>query len=188
MYKIAILASGNGSNAEEIIKTIPSFGDFQVELLISNNSNSIALKRAESYNIATAIFSKEEFSTTEKPLQLIKEKSIDAVILAGFLLLVPESIVTQFPTINIHPALLPKFGGKGMYGNRVHQAVIDAKELESGITIHTVDREYDKGEILLQAKCPVKADDTPLTLAQRVHELEYKYFTKTIANYLLSLT
>ena len=186
MKNITILASGSGTNAENLIKIFHGRDDGQVKLLMANRSEAFALVRANRLGIPTRIFNKEELYTSGKVLNELREFSTDLIVLAGFLWLIPPEITRAYPKriINIHPALLPAYGGKGMYGSRVHEAVIANRESVSGITIHSVDEEYDKGEMLFQAECPVMPDDSPETLANRIHELEYKYFPKIVLEYL----
>jgi len=181
MKNIAIFASGSGTNAENIINHFNNGNLAKVVLVLTENKNAYVLERVKKYGVSAFYFPIEDLKSG-KILDLLKEYCVDFIVLAGFLKLFPESIIEEFPKriINIHPALLPKFGGKGMYGNRVHQAVIEAEEKESGITIHNVNPKYDDGDIIFQAKCPVMKDDTPETLAQRVHSLEYKYYPEVI--------
>ena len=195
MKNIAILASGNGSNAQNIIeyfnleKNCPpeDSGIASVKIIITNKPDAYVITRAKNMDIPVVVFKKEELTTSPQPLlQLLKEHGIDYIILAGYLLKIPAELIHEYPDriINIHPALLPAYGGKGMYGNRVHEAVIAAKEKESGITIHLVDNEYDSGKILSQAKCSVDPEDTPQSLAAKIHELEYRNFPQTVAKYI----
>ncbi|HRZ96886.1 MAG TPA: phosphoribosylglycinamide formyltransferase [Paludibacter sp.] len=181
-YRIAILASGSGSNAENIIKYFSHSEQFIFPLIISNKPDAFVHKRAENLKIPSITFTREEFSEGAKVIEILKENKIDCIVLAGFLLKISTNIIEKFPDriINIHPALLPKFGGKGMYGDKVHQAVVDAHETESGITVHFVNEKYDEGNIIFQAKCPVTADDTAETVAHKVHALEYEHFPKVI--------
>jgi phosphoribosylglycinamide formyltransferase-1 len=182
MRKIAIFASGSGTNAENIIKYFSTKDSGQVTLVLSNKREAFVFKRAASCHVKSVFFEHNDFYGSQKVLNILLENKIDMVVLAGFLLLVPEDIIDRFrgKIINIHPALLPKYGGKGMYGDRVHKAVIMNHETESGITIHHVNRNFDEGDIIFQAKCPVLPDDTPETLAERVHSLEYAYFPGVI--------
>lgn len=185
MKNIAIFASGSGTNSENIIDHFNSGNLAKVILVLTENKNAYVLERAKKYGVSAFYFPVEDLKNG-KILNLLKEYCIDIIVLAGFLKLFPQSIIDIFPQqiVNIHPALLPKYGGKGMYGNRVHQAVIEAGEPESGITIHYVNSNYDDGNIIFQAKCPVMKDDTPDTLAQRVHSLEYKYYPEVIESLL----
>lgn len=188
MKKLAIFASGNGSNAQNIIEHFNGSNTATVSLIICNRPNAYVLERAAALGVPSAVLPREEL-TCENPaslLALLAEHSTDYIILAGYLLKIPEALVNAFPgrIINIHPALLPKFGGKGMYGKHVHQAVIDSNEPLSGITIHLVDARYDSGAHLFQATCPVLPDDTPDSLAERIHALEKEHFPKVIEQYI----
>ena len=180
--KIAILASGSGTNAENIIRYFRENQSIDVDLVISNKKDAYVLERAHRLNVATSVFTKQEFEEGDKVLSLLKEHGIDFIVLAGFLLRIPDILLGAYPDkiINIHPALLPKFGGKGMYGDRVHEAVVAAGETESGITIHYINEHYDSGNIIFQAKCPVLLTDAPHDVATKVHTLEYKYFPRII--------
>lgn len=181
MKKIAILASGNGTNAEALIRHFEGSDQAKIILIGSNNPQAYVLSRAENHNIKHFVFSKKEFENgSVKALLLLK--GVDMIVLAGFLLKVPENILQAFPNaiVNIHPALLPKYGGKGMYGMRVHQAVKDAGDKETGITIHWVNEHYDEGEIIFQKEVSVETTDTPEQIAEKVHTLEHKYFPKVI--------
>ena len=182
--KAVIFASGNGTNATHIIKYFDSKDTVSIDKVLSNKENAYVHKRAKSLGIPSSFFSKEAFKESSflKNLQ-----DIDYIILAGFLWLIPKYLIQAFPDriINIHPALLPKYGGKGMYGDHVHRAVINAGEEESGITVHLVNEEYDKGEVLSQARCKVKKEDTPDSLAQKIHQLEYEHFPRVIERYIM---
>lgn len=187
MANIAIFASGEGTNAEALIKhfNVPQ-GRHKVVVLLANKPNAGALARAIELGVPTSVFDRETFVQAFDILNELKDRKVDVVVLAGFLWLIPEVFIEEFPNriINIHPALLPKFGGKGMYGMHVHQAVKDAGEKQTGITIHLVNKEYDKGRILLQATCPVEQNDTPETISQKVHQLEHSNFASCIEAYL----
>ncbi len=180
--QIAILASGSGSNAENIVKFFSNNPHFEFPLIISNKADAFVHQRAKNLQIPSVSFSKDDFSSGDPILSLLKQHNIEVVILAGFLLKIPDALVAAFPNkiINIHPALLPKFGGKGMYGAHVHQAVADAGETESGITIHYINSNYDEGSIIFQAKCPVLPTDTADMIADKVHALEYEHYPKVI--------
>jgi phosphoribosylglycinamide formyltransferase-1 len=182
MKNIAIFASGNGSNAETIIRYFESRSDVSVRLVLSNNKNAKVLQRAANINVETFSFSREDFYNSHIISEILNQHNISLIVLAGFLWLIPDYLLKAFPNriINIHPALLPKYGGKGMYGMHVHQSVIDNGELMSGITIHFVNDVYDEGKIIYQATCPVEPDETPETLAQKIHVLEHKFFPETI--------
>ena len=180
--RIAIFASGSGSNAENIVHYFSGSSEFQFPLIISNQTNAYIHKRAETLKIPSFTFTKEQFFDAKPVLELLTEYNIDAIVLAGFLLKIPTLLIQHFPDkiINIHPALLPKFGGKGMYGARVHQAVKEAGEPETGITIHYVNENYDDGNIIFQARCPISAADTAEMIAAKVHLLEHEYYPQVI--------
>jgi phosphoribosylglycinamide formyltransferase-1 len=182
MRKIAIFASGSGTNAENIIKFFSNRNSAKVTLVLSNKREAYVLQRAVALKIKSVFFDHKEFYTGGKVLDYLLENEIDMVVLAGFLWLVPGDILEEFEgrIINIHPALLPHYGGKGMYGDRVHNAVLANNDKESGITIHYVNSSYDEGDIIFQTKCRVEPSDTAETLASRVHALEYEYFPKVI--------
>jgi len=182
MKRIAIFASGSGSNAENIAVYFENNSLGRVEAIYCNNPKALVIQRAARLNIPLILFDREKFYAEDTVLRDLQSRKIDLIVLAGFLWLIPGNInkIWHDKIVNIHPALLPKYGGKGMFGMAVHEAVIDAGDTESGITIHLIDDVYDKGEILLQVKCPVLPDDTPETLAERVHRLEYAHFPKAI--------
>lgn len=188
MNKLAIFASGSGTNAENIIKFSKENKNFEIKAIFSNNKNAYVIQRAINHNIEHYIFSRPDFYNTQKVLDILNKEQIDFIVLAGFLWLIPEYLINAYPNkiINIHPALLPKYGGKGMYGMNVHKAVKENNELETGITIHYVNKEYDQGNIIFQAKCKVNQEDTPETIAKKVHELEYEHFPKIINKILLN--
>ncbi len=177
MMRIAIFASGSGSNAERIIEHFASSDLGRVVLLLSDNPNARALQRASDRGVPAHFF-----SDWAEAMGLLQEYNIDYIVLAGFLRLVPSAVLDKFKEkiVNIHPALLPAYGGKGMYGDRVHRAVIAAGEKQSGITIHRVNARYDEGDILAQFTCPVLPDDTVETLAERIHALEHTHFSEII--------
>lgn len=179
---IAIFASGSGSNAEKIIQHFMQQNDIQVVCLFTNKKEAYVLERAKKYHIPNFFFPYSEWKNAEPIIQKLKEFNVDYIILAGFLLKIPQSLIDLYPNriINIHPALLPKYGGKGMYGDYVHHAVIEAKEKESGITIHYVNENYDEGKTIFQAKCQVLPTDTPDSLAEKIHQLEHKHFPEII--------
>ena len=187
MKKIAIFASGSGSNAENFIQFFAQKPQFCVKSVFCNVPDAYVLERAKKYRIPSFVFNREEFRNPDKVFRQLQEQEIDFIVLAGFLWLMPSFITAAWPNkiVNIHPALLPAYGGKGMYGHHVHEAVIAAGEKESGITIHYVNDHYDQGAIIFQAKCPVLPTDTPDDLAARVHELEYRYFPQIIAETIL---
>ncbi len=179
--KIAIFASGSGSNAENIYKYFESSKNVKIQLILTNNKNAYVIERAEKLNIKCEIFDKKDLKSNYV-LNILQENNIDFIVLAGFLLLIPKKIIEKYPQkiINIHPALLPKYGGKGMYGDAVHKAVVVNGEQESGITIHYVNEKYDEGNIVFQARCKITKSDTAEQLAKKIHELEYNYFPKII--------
>jgi len=186
MKRLVIFASGSGSNAENIINYFKDVTDIAVVSVLSNRKNAGVFERCKRLGIDCFYFSKDDFTLKNKVLSVLKQ-SADYIILAGFLLKIPESIVTAFPNriINIHPALLPKYGGKGMYGMHVHATVKENKETETGITIHFVNKYYDEGAIIFQAKTVINEADTPEDIAQKVHLLEYEHFPKIIEKTLL---
>ena len=187
MKKIAIFASGSGSNAENIIQYFAQKPQFCVKSVFCNVPDAYVLERAKKYRIPSFVFNREEFRNPDKVFRQLQEQEIDFIVLAGFLWLMPSFITAAWPNkiVNIHPALLPAYGGKGMYGHHVHEAVIAAGEKESGISIHYVNDHHDQGAIIFQAKCPVLPTDTPDDLAARVPELEYRYFPQIIAETIL---
>lgn len=180
--RIAILASGSGSNAENIAQYFAHNEKIEVALIISNKSDAYVLRRAENIGIPSTVITGKEMRDSEAVLSLLKDQAIDFIVLAGYLLRIPEYLVEAFPQaiINIHPALLPDFGGKGMYGDNVHKAVVEAGKTESGITIHYVNENYDEGAIIFQAKCEVLPSDTYEEVADKVHALEYAHFPQVI--------
>ena len=186
MKRIVILASGSGTNAENIIKYFKNHKQIAVTKVLSNNCNAKVLKRADKLNVPCGCFSKKDFINTNKILQELK-KNADHIILAGFLWKIPNSILKVFPDkiLNIHPALLPKYGGKGMYGIHVHNAIIANKEIESGITIHYVNENYDEGAIIFQKSFEVLICDTAESVAKKIHVLEQENFPKVIEKVIL---
>lgn len=179
--KIAIFASGSGSNAENIINYFSENQDISFPFILCNKKDAFVHERAKKLQIPSFTFNKDQLENGDV-LASLKKENIDFIVLAGFLLKVPENILVAYPNkiINIHPALLPKYGGKGMYGMNVHEAVVANGEKESGITIHYVNEKYDDGAIISQYKCEVLPTDTPEDVAQKVHTLEYEYFPKVI--------
>lgn len=186
MKRIAIFASGSGTNAQKIIEYFSASKEIFVDSLWSNNENAYALIRAEKLGIETFTFDRDEFYRSNDILDKLYDHRIDMIVLAGFLWLVPKNLTELFTVINIHPALLPKYGGNGMYGVNVHKAVLASKDKESGITIHQVNQDYDKGKIIYQATCPIVSGDTPETLANRIHELEYLHYPRVIEELLMA--
>ena len=189
MKKIAVFASGAGSNAENLIKYFSTKNSGKVVLVLSNKPHAPVLERAAKLGVESTIFDRDEFYTSGKVLKMLTERDVDFVVLAGFLWFIPGYLTRAFDgcIVNIHPALLPAYGGKGMYGDRVHSAVLEAGEKESGITIHYVNEMYDSGDIIFQARCPVLPGDDIHSLAARVHELEYSYFPQIVENVILKL-
>ncbi len=186
--RLIIFASGSGSNAEQIIQYFKGNAQIEIAGIVTNKKEAFVIERAKRLQIPCQYFSRQDFYETENVLNYLKEKQIDYIILAGFLWKVPDNILHAFgekQIINIHPALLPKYGGKGMYGAHVHHAVVENKETESGITIHFVNEHYDEGEIIFQARCAVLPTDTPDSLADKIHTLEHKFFPKVIENVVL---
>ena len=182
--RVAIFASGAGSNAQKIIDYFAGDNKINISLIVCNKPNAGVLKIAASHNIPVVLLEKELFFKGDACVRTLKENNIHLVVLAGFLWKIPFPLIAAYPNkiINIHPALLPKYGGKGMYGHHVHQAVIANGEKESGITIHYVNEHFDEGEQIFQATCPVMPDDTPETLADRIHQLEHAHFAPIIAS------
>lgn len=187
MKKIAIFASGTGTNAQRIIDHFKSSDQVQVALILSNNPSAGVLEIAKKENIPYIIIEREKFFNSNYYQHLLKENNIQWIVLAGFLWKIPVGLISAFPEriINIHPALLPKFGGKGMYGSKVHEAVIQSGDKESGITIHFVDEIYDHGKIIFQAFSPISSDDDAVSLAKKIHELEYQHFPSVIEKLLI---
>ena len=179
---IAIFASGSGSNTENIIRYFRKSEAIQVSLVLSNRSDAYVLERAHRLGVPCNVFPKEDWMAGDEILAVLQEYHIDFVVLAGFLVRVPDLLLHAYPNkiINIHPALLPKFGGKGMYGDRVHEAVVAAGEKESGITIHYINEHCDEGNTVFQTACPVLPTDSPEDVAKKVHALEYEHFPRII--------
>lgn len=182
MKRLALFASGSGSNAENIVHFFRNRHDVEVALIISNKANAFIHERARNLGIPSFTIAKDSFNKGDEVLELLQQYKVDFIVLAGFLLKVSQPLLEAFPSriINIHPALLPKYGGKGMYGDRVHQAVVDAGDRESGITIHYINEEYDEGDIIFQATCEVLEEDTADSVARKVHALEYLHFPMVI--------
>lgn len=185
-HKLALFSSGSGSNAENIVRYFAHEKELEISLILSNKPDAFVHERALKLGIPSFTFTPQQFSEGTEPLKLMREYGVDFIVLAGFLLKVSAPILQAFPSqiINIHPALLPKYGGKGMYGDRVHQAVVEAKETESGISIHYVNEHYDEGQIIFQARCQVLPADTYREVAEKVHALEYEHFPRVIAEVL----
>lgn len=187
MKRIVIFASGSGTNAENLIKFFHNRETGSVIQVFSNNSRAKVLERAKKLNVSTFSFNKMGFYETADVLNFLKASNLDLIVLAGFLWKFPAPILVEFPNkvINIHPALLPKYGGKGMYGHFVHEAVVANKETETGITIHYVNEHYDEGAIIFQAKCEVLPSDSAEDVAAKIHELEMSHFPKVVEQLLL---
>lgn len=186
--KIAIFASGSGTNAENLTKSFLKAENLEIAVILTNKKDAYVIERAKKLGVPFEVFSKADLveENGQRVLNLLKKYQTDFIILAGFLLKVPETLIEKYrdKIINIHPSLLPKYGGKGMYGKHVHEAVIAANETSSGITIHLVDEEYDKGKVLFQATCEVSSNDSASDLAKKIHQLEYEFFPKTVADYI----
>lgn len=186
MIRIALFASGNGSNAENIIRHFQNHTHIEVACLLSNKADALALQKAENLGIKTFAFNKIDFHGN-RIIEILESEKVDWLVLAGFLWLLPAWVIEKFPEkiINIHPALLPKFGGKGMYGQKVHQAVMEASETETGITIHYANTKYDEGQTIFQATTSIESTDTPESIACKVQALEHRYFPSIIEKTIL---
>lgn len=180
--RIAIFASGSGSNAQKIMEHFKRSTEAEVALVLTNNPESYVLQRADSFEIPSHVFDRNEFYHTDEVLDLLKNLDIDLIVLAGFLWLIPENLLKEYPgrMINIHPALLPKYGGKGMYGDRVHKAILEAKETEGGITIHYVNEHYDEGEFIYQAKYRIDKDDNLEMVKFKGQQLEHLHYPRIV--------
>jgi phosphoribosylglycinamide formyltransferase 1 len=185
--RVAILASGSGTNAQNLIRYFKNHPGIEVSLVISNNPDAYVLQRAIEEKVLAEVIPRQLWNDQTHVKQILQHHNIDFLILAGYLVLIPAWMVQQYrgKIINIHPSLLPLYGGKGMYGDRIHQAVIEAGEKESGITIHYVNEEYDKGDVIFQARCPVSPKDDADALAQKIHQLEYEHFPKVAEKVIL---
>jgi phosphoribosylglycinamide formyltransferase-1 len=186
MKRIVIFASGSGSNAENLIRFFHNRDNVSVIQVLTNNPRAKVLDRCKKLNVSALSFNRIAFSKSDDVLNVLRASSPDLIVLAGFLWKMPEFILNEFPNkvINIHPALLPKFGGKGMYGKYVHEAVVNNKESETGITIHYVNENYDEGAFIFQTKCDVLSSDSPEEVAAKIHELEMEHFPKVIESLL----
>ncbi|WP_134090808.1 phosphoribosylglycinamide formyltransferase [Olivibacter sp. XZL3] len=184
--RIAIFASGSGSNAQKIMEHFKYSQDAEVSLILTNNPEAYVLQRADNFEVPSHVFDRHEFYHTDHIVELLNRMQIDLVVLAGFLWLIPANLLKAFPEkiINIHPALLPAYGGKGMYGDRVHQAILDNKEEESGITIHYVNEHFDEGEIIYQARFRIEPGDNLEMVKFKGQQLEHQHFPKVIENLL----
>lgn len=180
--RIAIFASGSGSNAQKIMEHFKRSTEAEIALVLTNNPESYVLQRADSFEIPSHVFDRHEFYQTDEVLDLLKNLDIDLIVLAGFLWLIPENLLKEYPgrMINIHPALLPKYGGKGMYGDRVHKAILAAKEQEGGITIHYVNEHYDEGEFIYQAKYRIDKDDNLEMVKFKGQQLEHLHYPRIV--------
>lgn len=186
---IAVFASGSGSNAENLVNYFRESPSIKVQLIVSNKADAPVLERAKRLGVRFAVFSKNEFENGKKILSLLNDFDIHFIVLAGFLLKIPEELLHVYPDkiINIHPALLPKYGGKGMYGDKVHQEVVLNKEKQTGITIHYINENYDEGQIIRQVVCEVSEDDSPADVATKVHALEYQYYPRVVEQIIAGL-
>jgi len=182
MKRLAIFGSGKGSNAENICNYFTGYLNVKIVFICTNNKNAFIVRRAEKLNIPVIYTTKNELNNFEKMDQVLKDYSVDYIVLASFLLKIPFKMINSYHKriINLHPSLLPKYGGKGMYGKNVHQAVLKNGESESGITIHFVNQNYDEGEVVLQKKCPISFGETIGSLEQKIRDLEFSFFPKTI--------
>ena len=182
MKRIAIFASGSGSNAEKICEYFSNRTDVEVSLILTNNPQAGVIQRARKLHIPVVVFDRKTFYETNRILNLLQNDGVDFIVLAGFMMLIPEFLVKGYPDrmVNIHPALLPKHGGKGMYGHFVHEAVVEAKDKQSGITIHFVNEHYDEGNIIFQATCDVLETDSPDDVALKVQALEHLHYPRVI--------
>jgi len=182
MKNIAIFASGSGTNAENIINYFQNNRNVSFPLILANKPDAYVLERAKRLGVPSGVFNRDTFYNKDDILHQLQAISTDLIVLAGFLWLVPTNILKAYPNriINIHPALLPNYGGKGMYGMRVHEAVRASGDKETGISIHYVNEKYDEGEIIFQARCAVEESDTPESIAMKVHALEYEHFPVVI--------
>lgn len=187
MKKIALFASGSGTNVENIMSYFVSSKDISVNCVLTNNPDAYVVERAAQWGVDCVIFDREDFYKSEKVLDFLLDREVDFIVLAGFLWLVPEYLIDKFENsiINIHPALLPKYGGKGMYGMNVHRAVKENGDKKTGITIHYVNKEYDKGAVILQKEVEIESSYTPEDIAAAIHTLEYRFFPRTIERVLL---
>ena len=186
MKNIVVFASGSGTNAERIIKFYIDNPSINIVCVLTNNPNAGVIARAKSLNVDYKVFNRNDFYNTNSVMDILKEYNPDLIVLAGFLWLVPEIMIDKYEDkiINIHPALLPKYGGKGMYGMRIHEAVINNCEEKSGITIHKVNKKYDDGQIIFQKSFDIVAGETPQTLAKKIHHLEYEHFPEVIHKFI----
>lgn len=187
--RLAIFASGSGTNAENIVRFFENTGHIHVSLIVCNHPGAGVIERARNLNVKLKLIDKQELNSTEFMDYLKNQEKIDLIVLAGFLWLIPSPLVRNFPgrIVNIHPALLPKYGGKGMYGMNVHRKILEEGEKLTGISIHYVNEHYDEGDIIFQASCDVFPGDRPEDIAARVHELEYRHYPEQIRKLVESL-
>jgi phosphoribosylglycinamide formyltransferase-1 len=184
--RIAILASGSGTNAEAIINYFRDHPTISVAVVLSNNPKAYVLERARKHGVPTVVFNRQEFYNTTRIADVLRDMGITHLVLAGFLWLVPDNLLHMFPSriVNIHPALLPAYGGKGMYGMRVHEAVKASGDTKTGITIHEVTPAYDEGPVIFQTSCEIDADDSPESIAEKVHRLEHYHYPRVIEKWI----
>lgn len=184
--RIAIFASGSGSNAQKIMEHFKYHDEAEVALVLSNHAEAFVLQRADNFEVPTHVFDRQEFYESDEIVRLLNRLKIDLVVLAGFLWLVPDNLLKAYPNqiINIHPSLLPKYGGKGMYGDRVHRAVLENKDEESGISIHFVNENFDEGELIYQGRFKIEPDDTLEIIKFKGQQLEHLHYPKVIENLL----
>ncbi len=189
MKRIAIFASGSGSNAQRIMEHFKRNKEMEVALVLCNKPDAYVLQRADNFEVPTHVFTKEELYHTNSIDNLLKNLEIDLIVLAGFMWLIPERLIHAYPKrmVNIHPALLPKFGGEGMYGQKVHEAVLQSGDAETGISVHYINKNFDEGEIIYQSRCPVDKNDDAEKLAYKVHQLEHLHYPKIIEELLKKL-
>jgi phosphoribosylglycinamide formyltransferase-1 len=187
--RIAVFASGSGSNAERFFEHFKNSALAEVALVGANNPDAYVLERARRHGVPAWVFSNQQLKEVKPVLEKLQEEKIDFIVLAGFLRLIPPALVSAYPEriVNIHPALLPRWGGKGMYGMRVHEAVLQAGEVETGISIHYVNNQYDEGNIIFQASCPLEPTDTPEDIARKVHRLEHLHYPSVVEDLLQKL-
>ena len=185
-FRIAIFASGSGTNAEAIMKYFKEHPLIKIELVLTNNPNALVLERAKKFTVPAKVFNREQFASDEV-VRWLREYDVTHIVLAGFLWLIPASLLKSYPNqiINIHPALLPKFGGKGMYGMKIHELIRSLNETETGITIHLINDKYDEGPVLYQGRCEVSTADTPKDIANKVHQMEYANYPLVIEQWIL---
>ncbi|MDD2385191.1 MAG: phosphoribosylglycinamide formyltransferase [Bacteroidales bacterium] len=187
--KIAVFASGSGTNAENIVNYFANIPEISVACILCNNANAGVIDRAKNLKLDILVFNRVNFYESDMVLHYLSQKKVDLIVLAGFLWLIPEKLIEKYPNaiINIHPALLPKYGGKGMYGDAVHKAVSENLDTETGITIHYVNSKYDEGAIIFQKSVKIEPGEAPVSIAYKVHELEYKFFPTIIEKIAVTL-